>query len=697
MPKFKVTLSNGASYAVEASSEAEAKQKATAFAAQEAAPRRPATRPRPPAATRSAPLVRGQQGSFTQEVGGALATFNRGIPLFDEIAGAGLAIDELVNGRASDPVDAFQRGMARQRGIEDNFRARRPLAATGLQSTATAGSSLIPLGTAVNTAATGGRLAAAGRGAVTAGAQGAIYGATDRGTVSERLNSGLVNLALGAGTGAAFGAALGGAARPAAPGRRPSPPQRRTPAERQVGDAIERATTRAGLTRADVAAQINAGNPPWMIAGADDLAEIAAQHPGPARRMIRDNTRDAVADAGNDVRGTVANTLGGRNDYFATADSMLKAKLASAEEGMSRFGGQQFALSDDSVLALRSDLARNAIRARATNALASTDPAERQVGAQLNRMADDLLDRPGQVLVDVRSAQDISYALRQAASRAYSGASPDADTGKALKGIANSLRGDARSAVPEYDRWLVEYGDASDNELALQMGRESLSGNRMAEQIRRDLAEMGPAAMEHYRKGVGEAILAQIRTTKGDVGAMRSLLRGEEFRDRVAMAFPEGGFDDFMAQAANLVDRQNAANRIMQGSPTAFRQAGQADLQAQGPDALGYLLDAGTLDPGALARRGIRDVMQAVPKEDRTILGSTPLNALLGEALTDPATMMRLIQEAGSNPQAAEALQQAATANPQFAAAIASAQQRLIGGMGAASASATSQRPGPPR
>lgn len=175
---------------------------------------------------RPAAPVRGQSRGAVAEISGALANVNRGIPFFDEIAGTGLALDELISGRASNPVEAFDQGMARQRGIEDDFRARRPLAATAAQSTGTAASWLVPVGQAAQGTVQGGRLMAGARGAVTAAGQGAIYGLTDRGTIEERIQAGQ----LGAGTGAALGGVLGAAF---ARGR-PSPPRVKPPTDRNV-------------------------------------------------------------------------------------------------------------------------------------------------------------------------------------------------------------------------------------------------------------------------------------------------------------------------------------------------------------------------------------------------------------------------------------------------------------------------------
>lgn len=487
---------------------------------------------------------------------------------------------------------------------------------------------------------------------------------------------------------------------PRAPGARPPAPPKpvrlRAP-ERRVGQALERATERAGLNRAQVAEQIRAGTPPWMIPGASDIAEVAAQHPGPARGALRTATDNAVTAAGEDVRGAVANTLGGRGDYFSTVDNMLEAKRVAAARGMEQFGQQQIPLNPSAVQALRSDLARTALRDQATNLLASADDAERASGAQLNRLADDLLDRPGQVTLDIRSAQDVSYALREASSSAY--AAGAGGRGKALKDLANAIRGNAREASPDYARWLKDYGDASDNAAAMDMGRrifreqDGVSGTN-AETIQRDLAEMGPAAIDHYRKGVGEAILAQMRASRGNVGAMRQLLRSEEFAARARIAFPGNTFDDFMAQAEGLVARQDAANRILGGSQSAFRLQGRADLESQGVDPVGYALEAVTADPQAMARRGIRDAIGAIPRQDRSILGNTDMNAMLGEALTNPDVMLRLIRAAETDPQAA-VLIQSARQNPQFAAAIEAALRAAP--VAAVTANAASgRRPAPP-
>lgn len=147
---------------------------------------------------------------------GALANFNRGLFVGDEIAGAlkGAvnAGGALARGEGLTAVpEAFREGMAGQRRLEDQFQETNPHSAAlarGLGNTISLAGPSAPAG--VLAASRAGNMA---RGAVTAGLSAAGYTAADRGTLGERVTGALemarnpVVLGLGA---------LGGALAPAA-------------------------------------------------------------------------------------------------------------------------------------------------------------------------------------------------------------------------------------------------------------------------------------------------------------------------------------------------------------------------------------------------------------------------------------------------------------------------------------------------
>lgn len=166
------------------------------------------------------------------DAAGLLANLNRGLVVADELGGAGYAVRDVLSGRSkvdaakllgaaatslTDPLkaarmfsesgatEAFQKGMADQRGVEDKFAARRPLVAALAKGTGNAATIAIPGAPVLQ----GGRALNAARGAVAAAAPAAAMAVADRGTASERakvaLDAGLVGGLLGGAGGALVG------------------------------------------------------------------------------------------------------------------------------------------------------------------------------------------------------------------------------------------------------------------------------------------------------------------------------------------------------------------------------------------------------------------------------------------------------------------------------------------------------------
>lgn len=189
---------------------------------------------------------RGQARAPATEAAGALANFNRGIPLFDEAAaafgmlgdiatgqsgidvgGAGRAV--LQGGDAFDAIeggfgDAYRDALGNQRALEDDFRTRRPLVANFAQGSGGAATMFVPGGPAAQATANASRMGNAARAGVTAAGQGAIFGLADRGTIDERLEAGRNMAALSAPLGAALGSLFRASPKPS-PASRPGPPR----------------------------------------------------------------------------------------------------------------------------------------------------------------------------------------------------------------------------------------------------------------------------------------------------------------------------------------------------------------------------------------------------------------------------------------------------------------------------------------
>ncbi len=477
---------------------------------------------------------------------------------------------------------------------------------------------------------------------------GAGYGAADAdGSLSDRLAGG----AVGAGLGVATAGLIDGAARFLPRGRGSLQPN-----ERRVAEALNREirsnrfdpdTILASLHGApEGALPLNAGN--GALAGA---AEVIAQSPGPGRQVIMDALRQQRANSGDRIGRRVQEALGGEGNYFATLDGQIAQRRQAANEVMGQIEGQAFNLTPDAVTALRSELAQRELRNAAQLGLASADPVARNNAANLNRLADTLLDNPAAAQIDVRNAQTVSKALLDASSSAWRAG--DGARGQALGGLGRAVRENAAEAVPQYRQWLRQYGDDSSNIEALELGRSVLRNvddprpdGVSAEVLRRQVSEMSDTAKDLFRKGVGEAIVARARTSKGGVGAMRDILRSQELGDRLRTAFPdEAAFTRFLNAAEAEAGMADVASGVLGNSRTAFRQGAAERMGApdygQAVDSLnnttltGLALEAG--------RQGLKAAASKIAK-NRSILENDNLNELFARALTDQDLLRQMLQ-----------------------------------------------------
>lgn len=436
--------------------------------------------------------------------------------------------------------------------------------------------------------------------------------------------------------------------RPGATGVKPLPARVAKPLEPDVraARAIERAQARDRL-----AGEIPQGAPGAMPIhqGGENLtamADVLANSPGPGRGVIRRAARDYEARAVDRTKADIARDLGGRNDFFETQNAMIAQRKAAADEGMAAMADAPVSLDENAIMALRSDLAKTAIRERARNALASPDPDVRAQGAALNRLADEVLDNPAGAQLTLRDAQDISRTLQQQATAAYRAG--DGGRGEALSTLGKAIRSNAadpqRGGVQGYADWLKRYGDDISREEALQAGRDVFGGKQNAEQLRMAVDNMGETERALFQKGVGEALLAKVRGTRGDVGALRDMLNSEENASRLALAFPDDqAFANFMESAARRVSEREVNNRILGGSPTDPRMAARADLEAEGFDPLAAAGDVVTGNIGGLARGAAREAIKKLPRKSRSVIGDPDTNLALARALTNEDEMTRVL------------------------------------------------------
>lgn len=433
----------------------------------------------------------------------------------------------------------------------------------------------------------------------------------------------------------------------------PSLPKLPPKTAQRVAAALERAAAGDDTNLAAIAAKARATpEVPAFQSGGENmtgLAEVIAQSPGRGATRVTKAVRNDQAAASRRIKDAIGQGLGGEGNFLETLDAKVAERALKAREGIAPIEQAEVKLQPNAIEALRSDLAKGAIKESAQNMLADPDDAVRAAGAELNRLADTLLDNPAAAKITVRGAQDISRALMDAADDAYKSGS--GSRGKALKGLGRAIRDNAadpaRGGVGEYGDWLKQYGADSDHVDALNLGRDVLSGKRemSAEALRKSVKDMDETSQAYFRKGVGEAVLNEART-KGSVNAMRRTLK-EEIGDRVRVAFPDDtSFQRFMDAAETEVIREARNNRVVNNSRTFGRQAAADDLKAQaGMDPMDIV--SGAVDAAAdipsIPGKALKAALKTLPKKDRSIFGDPEMNDLLGKALTDPDEMTKLL------------------------------------------------------
>lgn len=486
---------------------------------------------------------------------------------------------------------------------------------------------------------------------------GGAYGVAEGDGVAGRVGSGLLGATIAGGTAGllegvptyarAVSRDIEGLINPPSVGALSRPEQR-------VAGTIERAISRDGAGPSDTLARM-ANRPegalPFEAAGENlvGLAEVLAQSPGQGRSGLLSALETRQSGVNDRITGRLSDAFGAEGNYFQALRQKIADRGQQAKVGMADMAETMVPLNDDAVRAFRSGLSSKAVKDAAIEAAAELSDASAQAASRLFNLGDTVLDNPGAAQITVREAQDISFALKEAASRAYrSGFNA---RGEALQNLSTSIRQNAREAVPDYDTWLRQFGDASEHIDALKAGRnvfaKATDKNAIsAPELSGRFASWSADAQDQFRRGVGEAILDQVRTSQGGVAAMRRLVKSDEFGKRIRVAFPsQKAFDDFMGAAEQEVLMQARTNRVVGNSATDRRAAARADLNQQsGMDPLDLIELAGDVtSPIALGGKALKEILKQVPRKDRSILGDEELNGLLGRALTDETVMTGLL------------------------------------------------------
>lgn len=407
------------------------------------------------------------------------------------------------------------------------------------------------------------------RGATVGAGYGAIYGAGNaEGGIDDRLE--------GAGSGAMAGGITGGALPPLARATGAMTNGITRPIREGASDLFQRLGGRAmtGEDRA-VRSMMRGTNPDEMAArleegrrfGADLTAadiggsnvqgrvRVAATRQTPGREVAQ----DFAAGRRSEVQDFAAG-LGERVSPVSATPAQLDDALATHQRAASAeaFGavrGDRVTLNRDSIMALRSEEGRASVRDAARLYASSTDEAERNVAAELNRLADQALDNPASVEVTVGAADLMARYLARAGGM-------DANRNRVFGSLGRAIRDDARTQNPGYDQALVGFAERARLGDATEVGERFLGRGHTGDFVQ------AVGAMDDPQRGIARtaarAALERASETGGSAPGLLDKLatgRGQQARS-AALLGPDGAAD--LQQGARvgrrMVDTGNNIN-----------------------------------------------------------------------------------------------------------------------------------------
>lgn len=359
-----------------------------------------------------------------------------------------------------------------------------------------------------------------------------------------------------------------------APGRVPRPrasPVKRVPVPPEVrafkGQDPAAMRARAEEFRA-------AGIDPALVDVVDDagrgMVRATASRPTPARQAATD-FRDARALDLPDRIGQQARRIVSSDPRSPVqiADEVKARRTAEGDRNFSAVRNEMVPLSPDAVAALRSPDGREAIRQAARTAMNSLDPNERNIANALNRLADDVLDAPGEARITVGMAQSISKTLLDRGEELARGGKNYA--GSLQSGLGRAVRDNARQRVPGYDQALGAWEADSRLLNAAEMGPQFLRGN--ADEFGKSMAALRPGETEIARAAMRRAIeQAAGENIASAPGVARKIANAPEQRLRNQAALgPEDAarLQTNMGLEERLVRNANEASP-RSGSPTSL-------------------------------------------------------------------------------------------------------------------------------
>jgi len=573
----------------------------------------------------------------------------------DEIAAAGDALPALAPGGETFG-DAYTRNVEEQRAIDAADRTDVPVSrgtgqVAGFVGGLAAGAIAQPARLLPNALRGGGSIGAVARatgaGAASAGLAAAGNTSGDLGTRGDA-----------AVPAAILGGAVGALSVPVASliGRgvnalanRASPPIQR------AANAL-RPRVDPAVARERINALRDAGAEPSFASGLDDAGRgfvaSAAKRQTPARETVQRRANAARVDLPNRINRQAQRLSADPRNPRQIAEDLGAARAAQGDLEFGAVRGDRVPLSDDAVQALRTRDGRAAIRDGAEAALRSLDPQERAVGAELNRLADEVLDNPGGVEITVGQSQAISEALFDAAdAAARNGRNREAAS---LGNLARAIRGNARTQVSGYDAALRNFEAQSNLMEAAETGEDFLLRN--TDEFLATTPGPGQPGNELARATARRAVERRAgESPSGAISTAESIGIAPEQMARTRAILPE---DEAQALERGMNAELQVYRELQQVAP---RTGPWTNLNQQDEAASGILTDTAR---GAIAGQGVRGAfVGAVFSRLRTLGLSNADAQAVADIATDPRMVDQLILriERINGPGSADFIRQAIT------------------------------------
>lgn len=428
-----------------------------------------------------------------------------------------------------------------------------------------------------------------------------------------------------------------------------------TKGEQLAARVMARRTQNSPTLATDIASAHPDALPLDVHPGLTDLAEVAAQSPGQAREQITTALSARDANAGDRIQGAIGEATSADGKFLARRQGIIqRGQQASApffrEAYANPIPGDMYQANITPVLSRIPEAAVSKAQTIARNLGEDTD----QLG---------FIKQPdGSIrLGDQPSLKTLSY-VKQGMDSVINGmknATGQLDKSDPLVRSTVALRKDLGNALNTSSKPYAAanklFGGEAQAANALSLGRGILGGDgnvgKSAEAVSQAISDMSNTDRDMFRAGVGEALVAKVRSGLGGVNTVRQLLKSQELQDRVKLAFPsDQQYERFITNLDREVGFKNNSNQVLTGPATFRRAAARDDLNVDniagqavqfGADAMKHGVKGAAI--GALGGA----ILRRLPGTTQNILDNPDANATIGRVLSNRSAADAFFAKAG--------------------------------------------------